>query len=914
MTVSTTESVVEHISGGPAFPIPYRFLQDSDIQAVLVDQVGNAETLVLGTQYTLSGAGTQNGGTLTSAYAASVLATPGGSLTISRVMIPVQPTDLRNQGRFLAETHEFVFDRLTMLVQQGIALASRALLRPWGKNYYDAQGRQIKNLGAPTIPGDATNKKYVDDQNNAQDVRIDALSAGLPGTNYAFPWSTTTTQSTQSLTPGFTFASATLYLNGIAQPYGKAFAVVANQIVLAEAIPAGTEVYAILGQSVVPTPPTENAFDLYDYAALRAYTGPAQVIHITKPGIEGFFYQVFASSVDNGGTRIVDISGRVWDRIFTGDIFASWFGAVLDGTSNDTQSIQRSINFCASNGGGRVRLKKGTAVLTASTETDTILAISPTTGLTEYTADTQVCLLLRSGVTLVGDGAKSTILSASSSLNRAVVALYNMDGGGMQSLSVRGGKGIVSFVSNFSNPMSNLVLEDLEIYESLSYGIGMQYGVYKNNRYSRIYIHDTAQDAFDHKARPNETTGAEPYGISFDSILCERYGQTSATESAGIDARGNVQMSKIVCRDFYVPGKNNRGIRFSTGIWKDDDHRIGSDKSSLVDFLIDSGRPDGIGSVGIDILEASGVSIVGGVIENCPTGFLTSDTTTGNGNGDGIKVVGVEVRDARSRAFQAQAPFVTFLGCRAVQGEAWFKSNMGNLVAGQTALTVSKTFDQATVQVFKNGSLLTLTADYSVSGNTIINLVIPSLATDIFLVATPSPLGFVFTDGAERSGTNGTLIGNSTKGVTTPLQVSSTCAPTLTRGPNNFDSLSGYRESVDGSYIEAYGPAADINADIRAKGAADVVLRSKNSRSLVATNPLGAVNWVEVRGSVAGDMARVSPQGSDTNINLLLQGKGSTGTVAIIARNYASDSAAAAAGVPINGIYHTSGSLKIRLT
>ena len=351
MTVSTTESVVEYISGGPAFPIPYRFLQDSDIQAVLVDQVGNAETLVLGTQYTLSGAGTQNGGTLTSAYAASVLATPGGSLTISRVMIPVQPTDLRNQGRFLAETHEFVFDRLTMLVQQGIALASRALLRPWGKNYYDAQGRQIKNLGAPTIPGDATNKKYVDDQNNAQDMRIDALSAGLPGTNYAFPWSTTTTQSTKTLTPGFTFASATLYLNGIAQPYGKAFAVVANQIVLAEAIPEGTEVYAILGQSVVPTPPTENAFDLYDYAALRAYTGPAQVVHITKAGVEGFFYlDPLSSLTDDGGVTIVDVGGRVWRRLLGSFVDPKWYGLVSGSTSDGAPAIQSAVNAAKSLG------------------------------------------------------------------------------------------------------------------------------------------------------------------------------------------------------------------------------------------------------------------------------------------------------------------------------------------------------------------------------------------------------------------------------------------------------------------------------------------------------------------------------------------------------------------------------------
>ncbi|WP_280041934.1 hypothetical protein [Pseudomonas sp. Hg5Tf] len=158
MTVSTTDSVEEYVSGGPSFPISYRFLQNSDIEAVLVKQDGTSETLVLGTQYTLTGAGAQNGGTLTSSYASGVLATPGATLTISRVMDAVQPTDLRNQGRYFAETHENVFDRLTMLIQQGLAWTRRALVRPVGKDYYDAEGRRIANVGDPTANGDAVNK------------------------------------------------------------------------------------------------------------------------------------------------------------------------------------------------------------------------------------------------------------------------------------------------------------------------------------------------------------------------------------------------------------------------------------------------------------------------------------------------------------------------------------------------------------------------------------------------------------------------------------------------------------------------------------------------------------------------------------------------------------------------------------
>lgn len=186
MTVSTTDSVVEYVSGGPAFPIPYRFLQNADIQAVLVKQDGTSETLT-GAQYTLSGAGAQNGGTLASLYAAGYLATPGASLTISRVMSPVQPTDLRNQGKFLAETHETVFDRLTMLIQQGFSGLSRALKRPVGKSYFDAEGRLISNLANPVSNQDATPKLWV------QQYIGDIIEAGQGPVNsaanvlYVFP-------------------------------------------------------------------------------------------------------------------------------------------------------------------------------------------------------------------------------------------------------------------------------------------------------------------------------------------------------------------------------------------------------------------------------------------------------------------------------------------------------------------------------------------------------------------------------------------------------------------------------------------------------------------------------------------------------------------------------------------------------
>ncbi|WP_148051372.1 hypothetical protein [Pseudomonas protegens] len=161
MTVSTIDSVVSYDAGGPGFPIPYRFLQNSDIEAVVVKQDGTSETLT-SAQYTLTGAGAQDGGTLFSTYAASILSSPGNLLTISRVMLAVQPTDLRNQGRYFAETHENVFDRLTMLIQQGLATFVLALTRPVGRDYFFAEDRRIASVKDPVEPQDAATKKSVE--------------------------------------------------------------------------------------------------------------------------------------------------------------------------------------------------------------------------------------------------------------------------------------------------------------------------------------------------------------------------------------------------------------------------------------------------------------------------------------------------------------------------------------------------------------------------------------------------------------------------------------------------------------------------------------------------------------------------------------------------------------------------------
>lgn len=294
MTVSTTDNEVVYVSGGPAFPIPYRFLQNADIEAVLIKQDGTSETLT-GAQYTLTGAGSQSGGTLTSSYAAGVLSTPGASLTISRDMDAVQPTDLRNQGKYLAETHENVFDRLTMLIQQGFSGLARALKRPVGKSYFDAEGRIISNVAEPLSDQDAATKgwtgRYFADL-------IDGAT-GLINT-----------------TTGILYDAGTLFDH-------LRFGV-------------NRTVDSISALRLLSATRNQRAFVLGYYAKGDGGGGSY------------FVDPADTTTPDDGGSVIVAADGARWKLKIDGYVSVKQFGARGDGSPGDRPKIQAALNACLS--------------------------------------------------------------------------------------------------------------------------------------------------------------------------------------------------------------------------------------------------------------------------------------------------------------------------------------------------------------------------------------------------------------------------------------------------------------------------------------------------------------------------------------------------------------------------------------
>ena len=91
----------------------------------------------------------------------------------------------------------------------------------------------------------------------------------------------------------------------------------------------------------------DEAKPMANYTALRAYTGRATGVRITQAGIAGFFQRDDAdtTSADNGGTIIVDASGRRWKRLFSPNIAASWFGAKGDGTTDNALTLKAACDY-----------------------------------------------------------------------------------------------------------------------------------------------------------------------------------------------------------------------------------------------------------------------------------------------------------------------------------------------------------------------------------------------------------------------------------------------------------------------------------------------------------------------------------------------------------------------------------------
>lgn len=128
-TVSTTAPRNDYVGNGATATYSYTFkiFAATDLRVTTRTTAGVETRLTYPTDYTVTGVGNKNGGTIT--LTAGVLTTDY-ALTIRFDRTPRQSTDLRNQGSFFAETHEEKFDELTRYAQQLDDVVDRSLHLP----------------------------------------------------------------------------------------------------------------------------------------------------------------------------------------------------------------------------------------------------------------------------------------------------------------------------------------------------------------------------------------------------------------------------------------------------------------------------------------------------------------------------------------------------------------------------------------------------------------------------------------------------------------------------------------------------------------------------------------------------------------------------------------------------------------
>lgn len=176
MTVNTSTSTASYIGNGVTvgFPVPFYWLVDTDIKVSQKSTAtGVVTVLTLNSDYTLTGAGDEDGGSMTLAIAPPA----GDSLYVERSVTIVQQTAYPTNGPFPASSHERALDRLTMIAQEQKSTQALALIRdPLGSTY---------DLGANTLinGGTAINANDVPNLVQVQGLIVGGAAPALAGSN-----------------------------------------------------------------------------------------------------------------------------------------------------------------------------------------------------------------------------------------------------------------------------------------------------------------------------------------------------------------------------------------------------------------------------------------------------------------------------------------------------------------------------------------------------------------------------------------------------------------------------------------------------------------------------------------------------------------------------------------------------------
>ncbi len=201
---------------------------------------------------------------------------------------------------------------------------------------------------------------------------------------------------------------------------------------------AGGKLKTNISKDSIPHKNEKNREDLpsYKLSTARSISTSPPLLNLNEPGREGTFRldETDEVSIDNGGTVFVTGRGKRYKRIFDNEVNVRWFGAKGDGTTDDKEAIQNTIEYAktlSSKNGGTYRQ---TVVFPAGFYyLSTPIDVSETNGIwlkgssgryinTGFIGNTKGAILDFSGSTMSGcEG--FTFLSLGSGNNRSTIGV-----------------------------------------------------------------------------------------------------------------------------------------------------------------------------------------------------------------------------------------------------------------------------------------------------------------------------------------------------------------------------------------------------------------------------------------------------------------------------------------------------------
>jgi hypothetical protein len=344
-----------------AFAFAFKVFNTS--QVVVTRTVSGVETvLTLTTHYTVALNSNQNtnpGGTVTMLSAPAV----GQSITITSNVANLQPTAIANLGGFYPEVINDSLDRATIQIQQLDERLDRALVIP------------VSSSGISTqLPVPQSSKLIGWDSAGTALQNYNNIPVGSTVYQYVHRTIATAGQTAVALPITYTVGAMALsvFVNGlrVEQGSGLDYVETNNQtITFTSGLSAGDlVVVAIHGDiDAAATPPN---YTIESIAALRLLTGTTTATqllllwnYVAGDGGGTFRYDsTDTTTVDNGGTVIVDAAGRRWKRQYRGPLHSKWFGARGDNATNDTAALQAALNAAAN---GALQIDAGTYIVDA---------------------------------------------------------------------------------------------------------------------------------------------------------------------------------------------------------------------------------------------------------------------------------------------------------------------------------------------------------------------------------------------------------------------------------------------------------------------------------------------------------------------------------------------------------------------